>query len=416
MGERIKLVRDASRAGRRPPPEKPDVTLGFIPLTDCAPIVVAREKGFFSRHGLNVQLSREASWASIRDKVALGVHDAAHMLAGMPIASTLGVAGGAQVEMMTALSLDLNGNAITVSNELYRRMQAADPVAMAEKPLSARALRQVLAEDRAEGLAPMTFAMVHPVSSHNYQLRYWLAAAGIDPERDLRLIVIPPSRMGANLRAGRIAGYCVGEPWNQAVVAEQLGVSLITGYEIWNNAPEKVLGVTAQWAEQFPNTHRAMIRALVEAAAWLDDPEHRSEAARLISAAHSIPDFNVFHRYGANFPWRSHAIWFVTQMQRWGQVDRGVDARELAAQVYRPDIYREAVGALDLRIPAIDEKTEGLHKVPWTLDTPAGALAMGADAFFDDKTFNPADPAGYLQSFPVRHPAGRAAAFDQFIG
>jgi nitrate/nitrite transport system substrate-binding protein len=234
----------------------------------------------------------------------------------------------------------------------------------------------------------------------------------------------------------------VGEPWNQAVVAEQLGVSLITGYEIWNNAPEKVLGVTAQWAEQFPNTHRAMIRALVEAAAWLDDPEHRSEAARLISAAdyvdappavirrtlagqfqyhpdiaaHSIPDFNVFHRYGANFPWRSHAIWFVTQMQRWGQVDRGVDARELAAQVYRPDIYREAVGALDLRIPAIDEKTEGLHKVPWTLDTPAGALAMGADAFFDDKTFNPADPAGYLQSFPVRHPAGRAAAFDQFIG
>jgi nitrate/nitrite transport system substrate-binding protein len=313
---------------------------------------------------------------------------------------------------------------------------------MAERPLSARALRQVIAEDRAEGLAPMTFAMVHPVSSHNYQLRYWLAAAGIDPERDLRLIVIPPSRMGANLRAGRIAGYCVGEPWNQAVVAEQLGVSLITGYEIWNNAPEKVLGVTAQWAEQFPNTHRAMIRALVEAAAWLDDPEHRSEAARLISAAdyvdappavirrtlagqfqyhpdiaaHSIPDFNVFHRYGANFPWRSHAIWFVTQMQRWGQVDRGVDARELAAQVYRPDIYREAVGALDLRIPAIDEKTEGLHKVPWTLDTPAGALAMGADAFFDDKTFNPADPAGYLQSFPVRHPAGRAAAFDQFIG
>lgn len=427
MGQRIKLVRNNATGNGTL--EKTRLKLGFIPLTDCAPLAIAAERGFFARHGLQVELKRQPSWAAIRDQVALGVLDGAHMLAGMPIASTLGI-GGQTVPMVTALSLDLNGNAITVSNELYRRMHAADPVAMADRPLTARALKQVIAEDRAEGLAPLTFAMVHPVSSHNYQLRYWLASAGIDPDNDLRIIVIPPPRMGANLRAGRIDGYCVGEPWNQAVVADKLGVSLITGYEIWNNAPEKVLGVTRDWAEKHPNTHRALVRALVEAALWMDDPDHRDEAARLICvadyvnapaavirrtlagqfqyhpeiAATSLPDFNVFHRYAANFPWRSHALWFVTQMQRWGQLDRNVDARAAAAQVYLPDTYRAAVEPLQLAVPGIDEKTEGSHSGPWMLDTPSGVLSMGADSFFDGAVFDPATPKKYLQTLDALNP------------
>lgn len=189
-------------------PEKPRLTLGFIPLTDCAPLVIALEKGWFARYGLDVVLSKETSWANIRDKVVIGILDGAQMLAPMPIASTLGL-GPVERPTITALSLDLNGNAITVSQTLYSEMRALDPAGMTRRPFGAEPLRRVIQERATRGEAPLTFAVVFPVSTHAYQLRYWMGAAGIDPDRDLRLIVVPPPQMVSQLKAGHIDGFCV---------------------------------------------------------------------------------------------------------------------------------------------------------------------------------------------------------------
>jgi len=407
--------------------EKTSLTFGIIPLTDCAPIVVAREKGFFAAQGLDVTVTKESSWANIRDKVALGALDGAHMLAGMPLAATLGI-GATRTPTVTAFSMDLNGNGITVSNELYERMVEADPEAMnAPRPTTARALKKVIEADKAAGRPPMTFAMVFPVSTHNYEIRYWMASAGIDPDRDIRLIVVPPPQMVANLSAGNVVGYCVGEPWNQRAIEMGIGRSIVTNYEIWNNNPEKVFGVNAAWDEAHPNTHRAVIRALIEAARWADEPGNRAEVVRIISqkayvnapeavvaqsmtgswryapgeAAVSMPDFNVFYRYAATFPWRSHATWFLTQMIRWGQVESPIRLREVAARVYRPDLYREAAQQLGLPYPTVDEKTEGSNAGAWTLADATNPIPMGPDRFFDGIPFDPKRPVDYLRQFAV---------------
>lgn len=408
--------------------EKTSLTLGFIPLTDCAPLIVAQEHGWFAKYGLDVTLSKETSWANIRDKVALGILDGAQMLAPMPLAMSLGL-GPMHKPMVTALTLDLNGNAITVSNALYERMQRADAAAMNERPLSARALKAVIDAERQAGRPPLTFAMVFPESTHNYELRYWMAAAGIDPDNDVRLVVVPPPQMTGRLAQGEIDGYCVGEPWNAQAVQAGIGRTLITKYEIWNNSPEKVLGVTQEWAEQYPNTHRALLCALLEACRWLDDPRHRVDAAALIARSvhvnapehvvrmsmtgtfqyapdempRALPDFNVFHRYAANFPWRSHAIWFLTQMLRWGQLDRAIDLQAVASAVYRPDLYRAAAAHLDLPCPASDYKNEGRHEGGWKLYDGDRSLPMGADRFLDGRLFDPSQPLEYLQGFAVQH-------------
>ncbi|NJD08068.1 MAG: ABC transporter substrate-binding protein [Methylococcaceae bacterium] len=404
--------------------EQTRLTLGFIPLTDCAPLVVAREKGLFRKYGLEVELSRQVSWANIRDKVAVGALDGAHMLAAMPIAISLGL-GEIKTPIVAALSLDLNGNAITVSKDLYRRMAEADPEALADGRDSSRALAKVVAAGR----DPMHFAMVFPFSTHNYLLRYWLATAGIVPERDIRLTVVPPPYMVDALRSGDIDGYCVGEPWNEQAVAADVGRSLIADYDIWNNHPEKVFGVTREWAEAHPNTHQAVLMALLEAAAWIDRPENREEVVAILaqeryiaappevvrmsmsgSFRHGIdaeplamPDFNVFHRYAANFPWQSHAVWFITQMYRWGQIDEAVNIRKLAEQVYRPDIYRDAARELGLAVPMEAYKTEGLHDGPRLLDQATKPVQLGPDCFCDGRVFDPADPVGYLAGFEIHN-------------
>ncbi|MBX3446696.1 MAG: ABC transporter substrate-binding protein [Parvibaculaceae bacterium] len=408
--------------------EKMDITLGIIPLTDCAPLVVAHEKGYFARHGIKSQVSKEASWANIRDKVSIGALDAAHMLAGMPIAASLGV-GAMRKPTITSYSMDLNGNAITVSNELYDRMVEADPDAMAERPVSAHALKKVIDAGKAAGEAPMTFAVVFPVSTHNYELRYWMADAGIDPDNDIRLIVIPPPQMVANLQAKNIVGYCVGEPWNERAVIAGIGKVLITNYEIWNNNPEKVVGVNLDWAEKNPNTHMAMIRALVEAAQWMDKPENRVEVVEIISQKSYVnapvdvvkmsmtgtfrysmeeeprpmPDFNVFYRYGATFPWRSHAAWFISQMIRWGQIDKPIDVLKTAGEVYRPDIYREAVKGMGVPVPSIDWKTEGENAAPWMLTDATSPIGMGPDRFFNGNVFDPSQVLSYIDGFKVKN-------------
>ena len=419
-------IRNAAWAGGSERLEKTALTLGIIPLTDCAPIVVAYEKGFFKKYGLDVSVSKEASWANIRDKVSIGALDGAHMLAGMPIAATLGV-GALPKHTVTAFSMDLNGNGITVSNELYERMMQADPEAMKHRPTTAVALKKVIDADKKAGREPMTFAQVFPVSTHNYQIRYWMASAGIDPDQDVRLIVIPPPQMVANLQSRNIVGYCVGEPWNQRAVELGIGKSVVTSYELWNNNPEKVFGVNQDWADKHPNTHKAVVKALIEAAEWADRAENRKEVVRIIAAKSyvnapvevvdnsmtgtwryskdeapaSLPDFNVFQRYAANFPWQSHAAWFITQMYRWGQLDKPLDIRKAAASIYLPGLYREAAKEVGVAAPTIDWKTEGHHKAPWLLKQATAPIPMGPDLFFDGMTYDPNHLMAYLKGFKV---------------
>lgn len=408
--------------------EKTSLTFGFIPLTDCAPLVVAKEGGFFAKYGLEVSLSKEPSWANIRDKVLFGQLDGAQMLAGIPLATTLGMHGITQ-PLITALSLDLNGNAITVSNSLYQRMLEADPGMMEKSPLSAHTLKKVIDAERCAGKSPMTFAMVFPVSTHNYVLRYWMASAGIHPDQDVHLVTIPPPQMVRYLQEGNIDGYCVGEPWNALAVKLGIGHVLITNYEIWNNMPEKVLGVTQAWAETYPQTHQAVLMALLEACAWLDLPENRLTTAQWLaqpryldtpldvvkmsmlgtfqyhphSEPKNLPDFNVFHRYAANFPWRSHATWLLSQMVRWGDIETSVDIRATAQQVYRPDLYRNAAIALGMASPHVDEKIEGLHSTTWILNEAHRSIEMGADQFFDGRIYDPQHLEEYIAGFTIHH-------------
>jgi nitrate/nitrite transport system substrate-binding protein len=417
--------------GAAPRLEKTELSLGFIPLTDCAPLAIALEKGFFRQLGLRVSLSREPSWANIRDKVCFGLLDGAQMLAGMPLAASLG-AEAFSVPMVTALSMSLNGNAITVSESLHRRLcdtgvpLRAPATGEAQKP---HALKRVIEEGRAQGQEPLRFAMVFPFSSHNYLLRYWLASAGIDPDRDIRLSVVPPPLMADCLRQGLIDGYCVGEPWNARAVEEGIGRVLIASGEIWNNHPEKVFGVTRDWAEAHPNTHQAVLMALLMAARWLDLPENRAEAVAILAhpeyvdapasalaagllgqfacapgeAPRSWPDFHVFHRYAANFPWTSHAEWILAQMARWGQLREPLDLKAAAAAVYRPDLYRQAAAALGLVCPPFDRKPEGLHEQAWLLATPTDSFTLGPDRFFDGRVFDCAEHPPLRTRCPPSH-------------
>lgn len=397
------------------------VRLGVIPLTDCAPIAVARERGWFRKYGLDVEISQEPSWSSVRDKVALGVLDGGHMLGVMTIAATLGL-GGPGRPMIAPVSLGLNGCAITVSTGLWQRMVEADPQAGSGPLAAAHALRRVINQRRAIGAPPLTFGAVFPYSAHNYLLRYWLAAGGIDPDGDVQIMVVPPPLMVAKLSARHIDGYCVGEPWGQRAVDLGIGRCVAPSREIWTSHPDKVLGVAAEWAARHPNTLRALVAAITEASMWLDDPVNRGEAARLVAgrayvnapeeivaasltgrvrvAAEdepvSIPDFHVFHRGAANFPWVSHAEWALTQMRRWGQLGASVNVRATAAAVYRPDIFRDVAAALSIACPTISRKSEGAHGASWILNEATAPISMGADCFVDGRIFDPSRLDDYI--------------------
>jgi nitrate/nitrite transport system substrate-binding protein len=347
-----------------------------------------------------VTLEAQANWKILLDRVISGELDGAHMLAGQPIAATIGF--GTKADVITAFSMDLNGNGITVSNALYQRMVEADPEAMKKRPTSAQALKKVIDADKRAGKPPMTFAMVFPVSTHNYEIRYWMASAGIDPDKDVRLIVVPPPQMVANLSAGRIQGYCVGEPWNAVAVSLGVGKVVVSSSQIWGGRLEKVLGVREDWADANPHTHKALIKALLLACQWADQPENRAEVAELMSAPGIVnaplnilgrvladTDGLVFQRHAATFPWRSQALWYLTQMCRWGQLGTGVDLRRAADRAYRSDIYRLAALELDWAVPLTDAKSEGRHSAPWTLTEATKPIDMGPDAFIDGAVFDP---------------------------
>ena len=321
-------------------PEKKNLKIGFIPLTDCATLVIAKEKGFFAKYGLNVELSKEASWANVRDKMTVGELDASHMLAAMPIATTLGV-GSTKKEMVALMALGQNGDAISVSNKMYDAMMAADPVAT--KKGSAVALKKVIA---AKTMGVPEFGMTFPTGTHNYHVRYWMAAGGVNPDTDVALKVVPPPQMVANMTAGNIDGYCVGEPWNQRAVMGNIGKTVLTGYQLWQDGPEKVLGVQKAFADKNPETTKALIKAVIEAGMWLDASwDNRKEASKILSSKAYVnaptdvidnsmtgtymftngvttpmPNFNVFGKKQALYPDYSHGLWQVTQMIRWGQL------------------------------------------------------------------------------------------------
>lgn len=385
-----------------------DLRLGFIPLNDCAPLVVAEAKGFFKGEGLSVTLSREASWATVRDKVAVGALDGGHMLAPMVLAASFGV-GAAPPPLIAPLSLNLNGSAVTVSKGLADALRRLDPKGLATR--TARPLARLIEARREVGSGPLTFAVVFPYSMHNYQLRYWLAEAGIDPDADVRLIVAPPPRMAEQLRSGLIDGFCVGAPWNAQAEIDGSGEIVAWAADIWGAGPDKVLGVADAWAGRNPDTLQALLRALLRAGQWADAPEHRAELAEILArpdyvgAAPAViartltdaPEGVAYHRWLASFPWRSHAAWFFSQMVRWGQAPASDEALAAARQVYRPDLYRTAAAALGLQAPGADDKQEGAHDAPWILD----GVPMPADRFCDGRVFDSKDPAAYAAGFSI---------------
>ncbi|ARJ64739.1 nitrate ABC transporter [Magnetospirillum sp. ME-1] len=384
--------------------EKTRLKLGMVPLIDAAPLVVAKERGFFAEMGLDVELSREASWASIRDKVAVGALDGAQMLAPMPLAMSLGLSP-IRVPMAAGMALNLGGNTITIGNALWERMEAADPDSMAAVPVSARALKRVIEADKNCGRAPMTFATVYPYSSHAAELRLWMEAAGIDTRKDVALTVVPPPQMISFLSAGNIVGYSVGEPWGSLAARMNLGRIAATSRDIFAGRLEKVFAVTQGWAESHPETHLAVLQALISAAQWCDD--NRSELAELLAqpqyvnapldallapllGEHGLPrDLITFHAHAANFPWRSQAMWHLEMMKRWDMAPAGLDTRSAAEAVFRPDLYRVAALALGLRVPLTDYKTEGAHAGPWTLLKATRPMEMGADLLLGGATFDP---------------------------
>src|SRR5262249_43236630 len=261
--------------------------IGFTPLADCAPIAVALERGLFAREGLEVTLSREPSWANIRDKLATGTLDAAQLLAPMTLATRLDLEPLAE-PAVTALSLGVGGNAIAVSLPLHERLEASGLRAGAGASDSAAALARVVAEGRSRGRPPLRIATVFPFSMHSYELRFWLASASIRPARDLQLPVVPPPLVVSELEAGAIDGFCVGEPWSSLAELRGVGRVLLAVEDFFPRAPEKVLGVNARWLERNRETHRALLRALIQAARWCDAAENRAELARMLSASHYV--------------------------------------------------------------------------------------------------------------------------------
>lgn len=340
------------------------ITAGFIPLTDSLLLVAAREKGFAAAEGVDLTLVREISWANIRDRVAVGQFDVAHMLAPMPIAASLGLSP-IDVPVIAVMGLNLGGNAVTVSTDLWAAMQAAGAPADFDPVAVGSALRAVVRQRPGR----LKLAVVHPNSSHNYELRYWLAASGIHPGRDVDLVIVPPPLMADALAAGRIDGFCVGEPWGSVAVASGAGRIATVKARYWPRSPEKVLGVTAAWAAANPDALAALLRAMHRAAAWCSDAANHAEAAALLARPDylgqpatviaralsgqiaqapgqpvAVDEFFIPQAHAANLPNPADALWYYSQMVRWGDVEPSAARAAIAAASYRPDLYSAATG------------------------------------------------------------------------
>ena len=374
-------------------PETPKVRIGIIALTDCSSIVMAHELGLFKKYGVESTISKEASWAVIRDRLSLGENQATHMLLGIPYASTMGLQGSPVKPMIIPMYLNRNGQAITLTKGLLDR-GAKTPAQI--KPLALEA--------KAKG-SPLTFAMTYPPGTHAMWMRYWLASGGINPDKDVSLITIPPPQMVANMKVGKMDGFCVGEPWNARAISDGIGFTAITTQQMWKDHPEKVLAFTEEFATKNPRTVKAVMRAVIEAGQWNDKLENRPKMAEVVAQPQYINttkevilgrmlgDYDYgdgrkekdkyymtfFDRY-TTFPLKSHGVWWLSQFRRWGMVKEAPDYKGIVDRVHRPDLYREVAKEMGLEAPREDTKKE---------------------TFWDGVTFDPADPEKYAKGFPI---------------
>ena len=380
--------------------------IGFIPLADAAALIVAVDKGFAAAEGLDVELVREVSWSNVRDKLNIGLFDAAHLLAPVAIASSLGL-GHVKVPIVAPFGLGINGNAITVSPALYAAIAAAADGSIVDPIVSARALARVVAARKARGEQPLTFGMTFPFSTHNYHLRFWMAVGGVDPDEDVHLVVLPPPYMVESLANGHVDGFCVGAPWNS--VAVDLGVGFILHFvsEILLRAAEKVLAMRARWAQERPDALLRLVRAHGRAAAFIEGEAHRDEVATLLAMPDRIgvapevirrtldgrmkiaPDgtarvsdrYLLVGRKGAARPDPVQAAWLYAQMVRWGQAPLSAELLAAAKAVFRPDLYDAAIVGAE---PAV-----------------SGEPADGIGAFAGPP-FDPGAISAHLESWAIR--------------
>jgi nitrate/nitrite transport system substrate-binding protein len=377
-------------------PETPDIRFGIIALTDCAPLVMAHELGYFKKFGINSVVSKEASWAVIRDKLSIGENQATHMLIGMPLASTMGLAGSPVKPMVIPWLLNRNGQAITLNNKL-KAAGAKTPAQI--KPLAMKA--------KASG-EPLTFAMTFPPGTHAMWIRYWLASGGIHPDKDVTLITIPPAQMVANMKVDKMDGFCVGEPWNNRAIEDGIGFTAVTTQQMWKDHPEKVCAFTEEFAMKNPKTVKAILKALHLASVDLDKLENRPKFAEVIARPSYIncppatiterllgkyeygdgrveqdPNYMIFSNRNTNYPHQIYAKWWLTQLRRWGMTKGAPDYTGVTKRVIRSDIYREAMKELGVAVNVPEEQKITLY----------------------DGVFDGVDPEKYAKSFAIHNVA-----------
>ena len=376
-------------------PETAKIRVGIIALTDCSSIVMAHELGLFKKYGIESTISKEASWAAIRDKMTLGENQATHMLYGMPYSSTMGLLGSPKKPIIIPFVLNRNGQAITLEKEL-----------LAKGVKTPQALKPLVDEAKKAG-TPMTFAMTFPPGTHAMWIRYWLGSGGIHPDKDVTLITIPPPQMVANMKVGKMDGFCVGEPWNARAIADGIGFTAITTQQIWKDHPEKVLAFGEEFADKNPKTVKAILRAVVESSQYIDKMENRTNVAEIVSKPQYIntqkeiilgrmlgdydygdgrkekdPNYMTFYDRNTNFPWKSHGIWWLSQFRRWGMVKEAPDYKGIVNKVHRPDIFREVAKEMGIAAPKQDMKKETL---------------------FDKIEFDPSKPEEYAKKFVINN-------------
>ncbi|WP_207477818.1 CmpA/NrtA family ABC transporter substrate-binding protein [Arenibaculum pallidiluteum] len=387
-------------------PETTRAVLGFIALTDAAPLIVAQERGLFAKHGMTeVQVQKQASWGTTRDNLELGSTgggiDGAHILTPMPYLMSAGriTKNNIKLPMHILARLNTDGQAISVAAS-YKDL----PVGLDSSPLKA-----AFADARKAG-REVKCAMTFPGGTHDLWIRYWLAAGGIDPDRDVSTIVVPPPQMVANMKTGTMEAFCVGEPWNAQLVTQGIGFTAASTGELWSRHPEKSFALRADWVEKNPKAAKALLSAVLEAQIWCDKPENKEEMCRIIAkrewlkidvsdvlgrargtldygrgkVVQDSPHLMKFWRDHASYPFRSHDLWFLTEDVRWGYLPSSTDLKAMVAEVNREDLWRAAAKGLD--VPA--------GEIP-------GSTSRGVETFFDGKVFDPENPGAYLASLPI---------------
>jgi NitT/TauT family transport system ATP-binding protein/nitrate/nitrite transport system substrate-binding protein len=381
------------------PQQKLKLTIGFLRLTDAAPVIVAHELGFFADEGVDTELVVEPSWANIADKLSYGVMDAAVIVPPLAFAVALGLRGRSE-PLVIPWVMSLGGNTVTLASKLANEVL---DLAAREGVSRLEAFARRLRGDR----EPAVLAVVHAYSTHNLLLRYWLATAGIVGGRDIVLSVIPPAQAVEALDTGKIAGFCAGAPWGEVAMRAKLGTTIATSHDIWRNAPEKAFCVREAWAMENPVALAGALRALHRAAQFCDAPENASYTAALLSrkkylavdshaimaslpgGSQSSKNVSVFFRGAANFPFLSQAQWYVREMTRWDLLPAGIDHEALARKLYRPDLYRAAIAPLGQSLPRAALKQEGGHAETWRLEGEPSAITMEPDLFCDGAVFRP---------------------------